>query len=146
MRHAPEHIDILIQGPVVEARIFPDERSFLKHKVQPKSIRPFRQVRLLVDTGANFSSLHLDIIEALQLPHYLEKVFVKGAGGQASVSRYRAVLQLTAFGRKGLPIDILEGEFSGAPYDGVIGRDVLRYCKLTYDGLGNSFRLTAPGF
>ena len=146
MRHVTDHTDILLQGPVVEARIFPDERSFLRHQAEPRTSRPFRQVRLLVDTGANFSSLQIDIIETLQLPHYPEKVYVRGAGGQALVNHFRAILHLTAFGRKGLPIDILEGEFSGSPYDGVIGRDVLRYCKLTYDGLGNSFRLTAPGF
>ena len=146
MRQVPPHTDILQQGPVVEASIFPDERSFVQHHEEPETAREPRRVRMLIDTGANISALHIDIIERLQLPHYLGKVTVEGAGGRISLSRYRCVLHLPAFGRKGLPIDILEGEFNGSPYEGVIGRDVLRFCKLTYDGLGNSFQLTAPGF
>jgi hypothetical protein len=28
----------------------------------------------------------------------------------------------------------------------VIGRDVLQFCKLEFNGPGNSFRMSAPGF
>jgi hypothetical protein len=141
-----EHSDILDQGPVVEARIFPDERTFLNLSTQPKALPRVPKLRMLVDTGANISALHIDIIQRLQLPLYTERTTVEGAGGPTTLNRYRCVLHLPAFGRKGLPIDILEGCFDDSPYQGVIGRDVLRYCKLTYDGLGNRFQLTAPGF
>jgi len=140
------HKDILDQGPVVEANIFPDERTFLDLAGRRSALPRLPKLRMLVDTGANISALHVDIIQRLQLPLYSERTTVEGAGGAATLNRYRCVLHLPAFGRKGLPIDILEGSFDDSPYEGVIGRDVLRYCKLTYDGLGNSFRLTAPGF
>jgi len=146
MRQASNHTDILHLGPVVEARIFPDERTFMKQKEEPRTTIMSKRVRMLIDTGANISALHIDIIERLQLPHYRDKATVEAAGGRISLNRYRCILHLPAFGKKGLPIDVLEGSFEDSPYEGVIGRDVLRFCKLTYDGVENSFRLTAPGF
>ena len=134
--------DIMQQGPVVEARVFPDERTFLNPAVRPR----VPKLRMLVDTGSNISAPHLDIIQRLQLPLDSEQATVEAAGGTTTLNRYKCVLHLPAFGKKGLPIDILEGRFEDSPYQGVIGRDVLRFCKLTYDGLGNRFQLTAPGF
>jgi hypothetical protein len=141
-----EHKDILSNGPVVEARIYPDERTFRDFAQHPQGQPRVEKVRMLVDTGANISAIHFDIIQRLQLPSYAERVLVEAAGGRTSLSRYRCVLHLPVFGRKGLPLDILEGRFDDSPYQGVIGRDVLRFCKLIYDGLSNQFRLTAPGF
>jgi hypothetical protein len=50
------------------------------------------------------------------------------------------------FGMKALPIDIVEGDFEQSDYDGVLGRDVLRHCRMEFDGPSNAFRLSAPGF
>ena len=138
--------DIMDQGPVVEARIFRDERTFMALSGNRHMMPGHPRFRMLVDTGSNISALHIDIIHQLQLPLYADRITVEAAGGPATLNRYRCVLHLPAFGRKGLPIDILEGRFDGSPYEGVIGRDVLRFCKITYDGLSNRFRLTAPGF
>ena len=133
------------KGALVEAEIYQNERSFLQHKNQG-TIAPRKRVKMLVDTGANISGLDRDLIDMLQLPLYSEKTFVDGAGGIASLNRYRCVIYLDIFKQKALPLDILEGRFENSPYDGIIGRDVLRFCTMHYDGPSNCFRLSAPDF
>ena len=132
------------KGALIDAEIYQSERSFLKEKNrEPGRIT---RVKMLVDTGANISGLDRGLIDMLQLPHYSEKSFVDGAGGLASLNRYRCVLYLDIFKQKALPLDILEGRFENSPYDGIIGRDVLRFCNMHYDGPSNCFRLSAPDF
>ena len=132
------------KGALIEAEIYQSERSFLREKNrEPGRIT---RVKMLIDTGANISGLDRGLIDMLQLPHYSEKSFVDGAGGLASLNRYRCVLYLDIFKQKALPLDILEGRFENSPYDGIIGRDVLRYCNMHYDGPSNCFRLSAPDF
>lgn len=133
------------KGALVEAEIYQDNRSFLKHKNhdQPGTVY---KVKMLLDTGSNISALDRDLIDRLQLPHYSGKAFVDGAGGLTSLNCYRCVLYLDIFQQKALPLDILEGRFENSPYDGVIGRDVLRFCSMHYDGPSNCFRLSAPDF
>lgn len=133
------------EGALVEAEIYPSERTFLRHKNGESNHQP-QSFRMLIDTGSNISALDRQLIDMLQLPSYSEKAFVDGAGGLASLQRYRCVLYMQIFGQKALPLDILEGRFNNSPYDGVIGRDVLQYCTMSYDGPANCFRLSAPNF
>ena len=133
-------------GPLVQAEIFPNEQSFLTLKNGMEGEKKYARVKLLLDTGSNISGLDRRIIEQLQLRHYAEKSFVEGAGGRTSLNRYKCILYIDVFGNKALPMDILEGQFEESPYDGILGRDVLRFCKLQYDGPSNQFSLSAPDF
>lgn len=137
---------LLDHGPLVKAEIFPSEQSFLMAKNNMEGIVKVAHVSLLLDTGSNISGLDQRIIEQLQLKHYAEKSFVDGAGGITSLNRYKCILYMDVFGTKALPIDILEGQFENSPYDGIIGRDVLRFCRFEYDGPANRFTLIAPDF
>jgi hypothetical protein len=109
------------EGALVKAEIYPSERTFLKIKNGELQAQA-RSFSMLLDTGSN------------------------GAGGLTSLHRYRCILYLDIFGQKALPLDILEGRFENSPYDGVIGRDVLQFCQMNYDGPANSFKLSAPNF
>lgn len=136
---------LYVKGPLVDAEIFPDEKSFLQQKNRSSSNKGL-SISMLVDTGSNISGLHRSLIEHLQLPMYREKARIDGAGGMFSLDRFRCVLYMDIFGQKALPLDIVEGDFEHAAYDGVLGRDVLQFCKLEFDGPSNAFRLSAPGF
>jgi hypothetical protein len=136
---------LYVRGPLVDAEIFASESSFLRQK-NGEGRDDGMKISMLVDTGSNISGLHRTLIERLQLPMYQEKVRIDGAGGMFSLDRFRCVLYLGIFGQKALPLDIVEGDFGQSDYDGVIGRDVLQYCKLEFDGPSNAFRLSAPGF
>lgn len=132
-------------GPITSGEIFPDEQSFL-HNKNEQTTAPFARVKLLIDTGANISGIDSSIINGVGLPSYNDYSEVNGVGGIHALKRYRCVLFLKIFGLKGLPIDILEGDFSESPYDGVIGRDVLQFCTFSYHGPSNSFQLMADNF
>ncbi len=133
------------KGAMVETEIYPSEKIFLEHKHR-LSHKPMVTVKMLIDTGSNISGLDRSLIDQLQLPLYSEKASVDGAGGLISLNLYRCVLYLNIFNHKALPLDIVEGRFEDTPYKGVIGRDVLRFCHLHFDGPSNSFRLSAPNF
>lgn len=133
------------KGPVVETEIYASEKIFLEHKNNKNKQRGAR-VKMLVDTGSNISGLDRKLIDMLQLPLYHDKASVDGAGGLASLNLYRCVLYMDIFQTKALPIDIVEGNFENSPYHGVIGRDVLRFCNFQFDGPGNTFKISAPGF
>ncbi|MCU0374721.1 MAG: retropepsin-like domain-containing protein [Chitinophagaceae bacterium] len=132
-------------GPIVSAEIHLDENSFLLNK-NMQGFAPFAKVKLLVDTGSNISGIDRRIIHGLKLSQYQDNSEVNGVGGTHSLSRFRCILFLKIFGMKGLPLDVLEGDYSNSPYDGIIGRDVLQFCSFEYHGPSNSFELQAINF
>lgn len=137
---------LLEVGPVVEAELFASEEAFLRFKNYgcPES---FAKVRLMVDTGSNISGLEKGIIKMLNLTPYKEtEDWVYGQEGSWQTVRYKSVLYLPIFKNKALSFDVLGGNFNASPYDGILGRDVLRFCEFKYDGIKNVFSLTAKGF
>jgi hypothetical protein len=139
-------VDLLEEGPIIHAEIFPNEIAFLNEK-NFNSGENFMSVRLLIDTGSNISGLDRKHIEKLNLKPYTDtEEWVNSNGGSWKVVRYGCVLYLPVFRKKALNIDILEGAYTGSGIDGVIGRDILRYCDFRYNGLTNQFRLEAKGF
>ncbi len=139
-------VDLLEEGPIIHAEIFPNEIAFLNEK-NFSSGENFLSVRLLIDTGSNISGLDHEHIKKLNLKPYTDtEEWVNSNGGSWKVVRYGCVLYLPVFRKKALTIDILEGDYTGSGIDGVIGRDILRYCNFRYNGLTNQFRLEAKGF
>lgn len=140
------YFNLVETGPVIEAEIFASEDAFLKFKNYgtPES---FARVSLLIDTGSNISGLDHSIIKLLQLSPYTgSEEWVQGQGGNWQVLRYNCVLYLPIFKKKALTFEVLGNSFKGSNYNGVLGRDILRFCEFKYDGLKNSFSLTAKGF
>ena len=66
--------NLLEQGPVIEAELFPDEASFLKLK-NFGTAEPHARVRLLVDTGSNISGIDRSLINVLSLAPYYFRSF-----------------------------------------------------------------------
>ncbi|HAI84074.1 MAG TPA: hypothetical protein DCL43_10420 [Chitinophagaceae bacterium] len=129
-------------GPIIEAEVHSNEDTFLNIK-NLQSAEPFCKVNLLIDTGSNISGLDKRFIRQLQLSKYVDSAHVGGVGGMHELARYKGILYLPIFQNKALPIDVIEGDYANAPYDGIIGRDVLRFCSFTYDGWSNTFKLMA---
>jgi predicted aspartyl protease len=136
---------LLLNGPVLEVEIHRNEAAFLGVK-NNKDKGSFIKVRLLIDTGANISGLDTAIIRQLALTRYETFDMVDGISGLQSTNRYHCILYLDIFNKKALPIDVLEGDFRYAPYNGVIGRDVLQHCSFHYNGKNNSFQLVVTDF
>jgi hypothetical protein len=141
-----KQIDLVENGPVVEAEIYPDEASFLNNK-NYGTAENYLKVRLLIDTGSNISGLDNEHIQLLKLqPYHNTEEWVHGTGGKWRVMRYGCVLYLPVFKTKALNIDVLEGSYKESNIDGVLGRDILRYCNFKYNGISNEFYLEAKGF
>lgn len=137
--------NLLDHGPLLEGEVYRDPSAFLMSK-NGMALLPVAHVRLLVDTGSNISGLDSSIIDTLGLHPYDNIAEVNGVGGMHKIRRFSCVLFAGIFGHKGLPIDVVEGDFSHSSYHGVIGRDVLRYCKMVYDGPLNAFSIEALNF
>lgn len=137
--------DLIWYGPLYEGEIHTNESNFLEVKNR-KGDHAFEPVKLLVDTGSNISGIDYSVVDKLKLPRYNSPARVDGVGGIHSVALFRCVLFLRIFGMKGLPLDVVAGDYSHSPYDGIIGRDVLQYCKFTFDGPGNRFQIEAINF
>ncbi|HAK10994.1 MAG TPA: hypothetical protein DIW54_05235 [Chitinophagaceae bacterium] len=129
-------------GPIVEAEVHTDEDSFLSTK-NFNAINTYCKVRLLIDTGSNVSGLDQHFIRQLKLSPYKDDATVDGVGGLHALKIYRTILYIPIFQDKALPIDVVEGNYANSPYDGIIGRDVLRFCSFVYDGWSNTFKLVA---
>jgi hypothetical protein len=132
-------------GPIIDAEVFTDKESFLDEK-NNQSKQTFKKVKLLIDTGSSISGLDKNLIHQLKLPEYSELAEIDGAGGTFSLKRFNCILYLDIFETKGLPIDVIEGDYSNTIYDGIIGRDVLKFCHLEYDGPNQSYKLKAIDF
>ncbi len=98
----------------------------------------------LVDTGAVQSFIDNDLAIRLQLPAVNQKT-VSGSNGKHTVTFYLAHLYIPSF-------DITQsGEFGGVHliaggqrHSALIGRTLLRYFRLSYDGLTGTVELTLP--
>jgi hypothetical protein len=146
MRTVIQNTNMFLEtGPIVTGEIYTDEVSFLQSK-NNQGFVPFAKVKLLVDTGSNISGIDKRIVSGLSLLKYHEGSRVNGVGGIHDVNMFRCILFLKIFGTKGLPLDVLEGDYADSPYDGIIGRDVLQYCNFEYHGPSNSFQLQALNF
>lgn len=132
-------------GPIVDAEIFTNKESFLlvKNKFHKQE---FIKAKLLIDTGSSISGLDKTLINKLNLNEYSELAEIDGAGGIFNLKRYYCILYLNIFEKKGLPIDVIEGDYSHTIYDGIIGRDVLKFCHLDYDVPNETYKLKAINF
>lgn len=132
-------------GPIILAEIHTNEHTFLynKNKQHPSL---YKKARLLIDTGASISGLDKNLIQLLQLPEYTALAQVEGVGGLVQLKKYRCVLYLPIFLQKGLPLDIVEGNFQQTPYQGILGRDVLQFCHFEYSGPSGKYILKAINF
>jgi hypothetical protein len=141
----PSGHSLLLYGPLFIGEIHTDEISFLTNK-NNNGRNPFKSVKLLVDTGSNISGLDHSVVKMLSLPKYKTPAEVDGVGGKHALDMHSCILFLDIFGLKGLPLDFLAGDYSNSPYDGILGRDVLQFCKFTFDGPSNMFVLEAINF
>ncbi len=132
-------------GPIIEAEIFSNKESFLYEK-NTQQKQQFQNVKLLIDTGSSISGLDKNLIEKLNLQAYEELAEIDGAGGIFNLKRYKCILYMHIFEKKGLSIDVIEGNYSNTIYDGIIGRDVLKFCHLEYDGPNQTYKLKAIDF
>lgn len=105
---------------------------------------PMKGAAGLIDTGAGISCIDAGLAMSLHLP-VIERIELSGVGGRAETNMYLAQIHVPELRFT------LYGQFAGAAlaaggqrHDVLIGRDFLRYFRLTYDGPSGGVTLLDP--
>lgn len=106
-----------------------------------------RIMNALIDTGASCTCIDPTIIKALELaPTGKATIFTPSTGDKAhTTDQYDASLQIYKTSQDPpleIPvIAVIASELKVQGIDALIGRDVLTYCLLSYDGQAGSYTL-----
>lgn len=134
------------EGPFIGIFVLPSQPILNEIKNAGK-VPEGRHIRAIIDTGAESSSISLRTLEELNLiPHNLRpRVSTEGES-------YHPVFDVTIqikFENMPKAVDFFL-EVAGIDLDGfntyaLIGRDILRYCELSYNGMNGTFSLKFIG-
>ena len=98
----------------------------------------------LIDTGASESGIDAELADDLRLP-VVDRQTIAGVHGAASLNLHIAQMHVPDLGYA------MHGEFigvhltrAGLPYFAIIGRNILRHLRMTYDGTTGSVTLESP--
>ncbi len=139
-------------GPILQVTVVVSfaKQSALRQAGQP--LPPPVAANLLVDTGASCTALDRQIVAALGLtPTGSVRVHTPSTGVTPAVQQLYDVglfiIGATNPGPRGLPhmvpnLPILSSDFSAQGIDGLLGRDVLELCRMTYAGPENVLMLS----
>jgi hypothetical protein len=114
------------------------------------SPKPTRPLTLMLDTGANHSS----VLESLlaDLGQLVGTTSVRTAPNAVDLPVYRAGLSIYLGDAAGAAVPVGEGlsvlglpprpTGTPVPYEGIVGMDLLRHFRLTYDGPAHVFSVS----
>lgn len=127
-------------GAIIEVILVPSHAVGEKLKSEGKLI-PSIKVIGLIDTGASTSCISQTIVDSLGLvPYDAQEVF--HAGGASRQLFYDVGLILPVTQNMIMAVQAPCADLSKQPYQVLIGRDVLRFCTLFYNGNDNSFTIS----
>lgn len=102
-------------------------------------------VLAILDTGASVSALDSQVIAALSLQYRGQAEIHTPSTGAGVVHRDQYDATLVIGENESPPliatIPVIECEFASRGFHALIGRDILRHCRFTYDGPTNRFGL-----
>ena len=100
-------------------------------------------VMALVDTGAGISAVSKVLAQTLKLRLTNEGSRIRTLGATLEGAEYAASVSFPGTGLRSLvPIRLFSGDFSREPFSCVIGRDILQFWKVTFDGPGRRITIT----
>ncbi|UXH78360.1 retroviral-like aspartic protease family protein [Roseateles amylovorans] len=134
-------------GPIVDVLIAPGREAAQRLPATGGTAPPLPQpIKMLVDTGAETSALDEALIEPWGIP-YVRAGWARTMNGTKPVRMYELALSIR--GQAGQPswnVDSLvvtarQEPFVGAPYAGLIGRDLLDRAVFLFNGPGHQCTL-----
>ena len=139
---------LVIVGPLVNVVLAVPEsvgRAMLALGREPPRV----DVKLLIDTGAQITSVHDEVAAQLGLPPIRMAPMVGVSGKPEDYPVYRMVVLIAVADATGKGIIGLETDVVGVPASaghaemkGLLGRDFLRHLRLVYDGPTATFELS----
>ena len=96
----------------------------------------------LIDTGATFTAVDASVVAALGIPP-IGVVTSGTAGGQRQQSQYPAALSFPGTNFPSMTFGFVVGcDLTGVDFNVLIGRDVLAYFVMVYNGVFGQFILS----
>jgi hypothetical protein len=126
-------------GAIISVDIFPPF-AVIKDLQDKKENIPTKKLIGLIDTGASCSGFNAPIAQELNLI-VRDQQPVLTPSGESTHFLYDVVVVLGDFFTRGIPIQAYGVDLSRQPFDFLIGRDILKYCTLIFNGWNNSYDL-----
>ncbi len=138
----PNRVQNLQQiGPIIEVVLVPPPPVFANLKSEGKK-PPSKKVIALIDTGASGSCINGPISEELGLiVRDIVPVQTPSGISQQGVYDVGFLLLLPGVMTNPILIQALGSDLKNQPYQALIGRDILKFCTLIYNGWDNSYQL-----
>jgi len=105
---------------------------------------PSVSILVLLDTGASGTLLQTNVVTGLG-QESLGTVFLLTPSTTEPIARQQFRIRLVFAADMAFEVDVVEAPLIGQNIQGLIGRDILQFLKLTYDGPNNRFSLLRPG-
>lgn len=132
--------DLIVTGPVIDITLYP-AADVVANLDLNKQLMPFKSCVGLIDTGASISAIDLPLVKELNLISR-DYIPVLTPSGISQHFTYDVGVQLPKeLGWKTFFIEVTGSDLEKQPFDVLIGRDVLQYCTLIFNGWDNSFQL-----
>jgi hypothetical protein len=141
------------QGPLLTVALMVSVPRQQALATAGQAVPPQLQANLLIDTGATCTNIDEKLIAALALtPTGSVKVHTPSTGQEPVEKQvYDIGLAIVAAQPPAVPfsfplflqsLPVLAADFSGQAIDGLLGRDVLRFARMTYGGPENLLLLS----
>jgi len=128
-------------GPIIEVILVPPPPVIAQLKSEGKK-PPSKKVIALIDTGASGSCINEPISKELGLiVRDIVPVQTPSGTTQQGVFDVGFLLILPRIMTQPILIQALGSDLKNQPYQALIGRDILSYCTLIYNGWDNSYQL-----
>jgi len=125
--------------PIIEVTVLPSKAvvQFLKNS---NGKVPRESVSALIDTGASNSCITSKIARNLIL-NPTDRKEVSTPAGKSKRLFYDVGIILPGLFPDSMEVQAIEVKLIKVPYQVLLGRDILNYCTLFYNGLTNQFTL-----
>lgn len=134
------------EGPFMGILVLPSKPILNKIQVAGETAEG-RHIRAIIDTGAESSSISLSTLEELQLvPHNLRPRI--STEGESFHPVFDVSIQVKFENREeavNFSLEVAGIDLDGYNTYALIGRDILRYCDFSYNGMEGTFLLKFIG-
>jgi len=134
--------DLAAVGPFIQIAIGPSRELIAAFAPLGVQLSPPHAVAALIDTGAHTTVLSPDLVTRLGIqPVGTAPISTLSTTSSLLCDRYH----VNIYFEEGFVVEnifAIEAPMGGVPYQCLIGRDVMRFATLLYDGPANQFVLT----
>ena len=134
-----------VGGPVIDLLIGVSEPRALALRAAGKTVPANVNARLLVDTGASCTCIDPSVLAPLQLTPTgtttIHTPSTQGTGHSVNQFDVSIIMVQSLVWRSWKAWPVIESNLSGQGIHGLLGRDILAHCLMTYDGAAKTFCL-----